>query len=372
MNDLLKLYTNPTWVDSDLSYSPLLFPFWGTRLKKSTPFISEVWKRYVFDASYYAVTSEIHDADAILLPHNYWLLKQKRPERLSATLRDAERLQKPIVIDAYGDSDAEIPVKNAVILRTSQYRHRLKPYEIMIPAYAEDLQELHPTSAREKSPVPIVGFAGWAEVSRNAKIKTFCFRLFSAMKPHYMCHIPGVVFRKQSLAALASSSRITTNFLVRKSYSGHAKTLQGNPKTLRAEFIENIAASDYTLNIKGNGNYSQRFYETLSLRRVPLLLDTECVLPLESFIDYRECCLIVNYQDIDRIGEIVAEFHDSLSSDRFLQMQQRAREIFETYLRVDVFTKYLAQELRKRLVTEHQSKFRFGEGDAESHPTPPA
>ena len=350
MNDVLKLHVKPTWVLPDVSHSPLLFPFWGVRFKKSTPFISEVWKRYNFDASCYALTPEISDADAIFLPHNYWILKRKYPEQLAEIVRDAETLQKPIVIDAYGDSDADIPIRNAVILRTSRYRHQLKPHEVIIPAYTNDLQDIAFASPREKSPMPIVGFAGWSEASRNARMKAVFFRVLSLMQPHYACHIPGVVFRQQSLAVLASSPQIATNFLSRKSYSGHTKTLQGDPQTLRAEFVKNIVASDYTLNVKGNGNYSQRFYETLSLGRIPLLLDTACMLPLESLIDYQECCVIVNYRDLARLGEILTEFHRRIPPMQFLKMQQDARKIFATYLRVDVFTKYLMQEIRKKLV----------------------
>lgn len=345
----LKLYVDKKFVDEKLSYTPLLFPFWSPKIKKSTPFISAVWARHTFDAAYYCLVEDAASADYLLLPHNYWLLKTHRPERLNAFIQETRLLGKPILIDAYGDSDAEIPVENARILRTSQYRFNMKPNEIMLPAYVEDLLETYPIGdaerTRAKTSPPIVGFVGWAEIPYRARVKSWLMTGISLFRRQYAAFIPGVSLRKRCLKRLSASPEIQTNFLIRRAYSGHTSTITEDIQTLRTQFIENIRQSDYTLTVKGNGNYSQRFYETLSLGRIPLFLDTQCVLPLESRINYRDCCLMVDERDLDRLPEIVAEFHRAVSDEQFRQMQQRAREIFETYLRVDVFTKYLVEDL---------------------------
>ena len=65
--------------------------------------------------------------------------------------------------------------------------------------------------------------------------------------------------------------------------------------------------------MRGGGNYSLRLYETLCLGRIPLFINTDCVLPFENNIDWKELCLWVDENDLDRIGEIVLDFHSSIS-----------------------------------------------------------
>ncbi len=173
--------------------------------------------------------------------------------------------------------------------------------------------------------------------------------MLALFQKQYGAYIPGVLLRKYAIIRLQDTPYISVNFIIRQTYSGHKNTRQGDLNTIRQQFIVNMFESDYILNVKGNGNYSQRFYEPLSMGRIPIFINTECVLPLESRIDYRECCLFVEHHHLDRIGEILTEFHRQICPEQFLWMQQRAREIFETYLRVDVFTKYLIQELHEHL-----------------------
>jgi len=350
---------NKSLINEKLSYSPLLFPFWKPVIKKSTPFTSAVWKRYNFDASYYCLVNEPENADCILLPHRYWLLKRCNPGRLKAFLDDARPLGKPILIDAYGDSDSDVPVDNAYVLRTSQYRFKMKPNEIILPAYVEDLLESYSQDTldlpRSKTSKPVVGFAGMADLpiknSIKTSIKSNFFKFLSYFDKNYAFFTPGVAIRKRIINVLSSSQKIETNFLIRKTYSGRTSTMRGDIREIRSQFITNIFDSDYTLTVKGNGNYSQRFYETLSLGRIPLFVDTDCVLPLESIINYKEFCLFVDYKEINRIADIVYEFHNRITPEAFVEMQQKARFAFENYLRVDKLTKHLMKELLDKLNT---------------------
>jgi glycosyltransferase involved in cell wall biosynthesis len=113
--------------------------------------------------------------------------------------------------------------------------------------------------------------------------------------------------------------------------------------------VDNLVASDYALVVRGDANSSVRFYEALSLGRIPLFLDTACVLPLEAAINYRDFCVFVDWRDIDRIGEKLLEFHRSLAPERFEDMQRKARTAYEEYLRIDAFSKRLATLLRARV-----------------------
>ncbi|MBD3305693.1 hypothetical protein GF339_04880 [candidate division KSB3 bacterium] len=355
----LKLYVNPQLVDNNLSYTPFLFPFWQPIIKETTPFSSAVWKQYAFDTSCYGLVDEAAEADFILLPHRYWLLRRKNPDLLHTWVTEAHKTGKPLLIDAHGDSDADVPIDHAYILRTSQYRFKLQPNEIILPVFAEDLLAAYDgeTSAapRPKRTPPRIGFVGWADFPLKQSWKIFLKSLFyrctSWVDHKYALFTPGVVLRKQILRSLARSDAVIPNFLIRKTFSGHTSTMSGDAHQLRIQFITNILESEYSLAVKGNGNFSRRFYEILSLGRIPLFIDTACVLPLEAIIDYHECCLFVDYHDLHRLDAIIAEFHKQLSPDAFLEMQQKARDIFETYLRVDAFMPYLRDELFRKLET---------------------
>ena len=122
--------------------------------------------------------------------------------------------------------------------------------------------------------------------------------------------------------------------------------MQGSPADIRREFVENLLGADYALCVKGDANCSVRFYEALSLGRIPLFLNTACVLPLEDTINYRDFCMFVDWWDIEHIGDILADFHAKLSPEKFEDMQRKAREAYQKYLRMDAFSMQLARQLR--------------------------
>lgn len=99
-----------------------------------------------------------------------------------------------------------------------------------------------------------------------------------------------------------------------------------------------IASWDYGLCVRGCGNFSSRLYETLSCGRLPVFVDTDCVLPFDDLIDWREHCW-VDIGDVDSLGSIVARFHDGLTDDDFRALQHAARTRWEQWLSPEgVFT----------------------------------
>ena len=74
-----------------------------------------------------------------------------------------------------------------------------------------------------------------------------------------------------------------TNIVLRPSFYGGAAG--GDPDAqlqARTGYVENLVASDYVLCARGAGNFSYRLYETLSCGRIPVFVDTDCVLPHED------------------------------------------------------------------------------------------
>ena len=82
--------------------------------------------------------------------------------------------------------------------------------------------------------------------------------------------------------------------------------------------------------------------------RVPVFVDTDCVLPLEEKIDYKKFVLFVDYHELNQIREKVKNFWNQISNDEFQAMQRLARQTFEQYLNMPAFLNYILPSLLKR------------------------
>ena len=326
----------------DVPYIPLLYPNLGIQERGSIMFLNRAFgglKHHLVD-----IVDSPEKADYILLPHNYSSLKGQNSYVIKQESL-AKKLGKKLIIFWHGDSDAPITNDNAIVFRTSQYRSNLQKNEVMMSAYAEDLLEGQ-LQLREKHPgKPVIGFCGWADY-KNFKnhigtvVKNSLIEASGIVGIHRDARVKGITYRMKEIKHLKQSGVIEPNFIIRSSYSGHTSTIKTDPKQARREYIDNLLSSDYALIIKGDGNYSYRFYEALSLGRIPVLLDTECVLPLEDVINYDEFIVRVPYWDIYLLDRIVAEHYSRISGEDFVAMQKKAREVFEKYLRVDSFLSY--------------------------------
>jgi hypothetical protein len=95
--------------------------------------------------------------------------------------------------------------------------------------------------------------------------------------------------------------------------------------------------SDYILCARGKGNFSFRLYETLSCGRIPVFINTDCVLPYDFEINWKEFCVWVEEEDIDSIAKRVAEFHNALTPEGFTAIQRKCRKLWEDRLSPEGF-----------------------------------
>jgi hypothetical protein len=142
--------------------------------------------------------------------------------------------------------------------------------------------------------------------------------------------------RAAALEAVSRSHDVQTNFILRdKWFNGAFEGGRLNRALMdesRREYVENIFGSDYVLCTRGSGNYSIRFYETLSSGRIPVFVNTDCVLPFEEWVDWKQYCVWVEARDVSHIPDKVAEFHESLSPDEFKDRQRASRGLWEEWL----------------------------------------
>ena len=82
--------------------------------------------------------------------------------------------------------------------------------------------------------------------------------------------------RKPYLETLLRSD-IPTNFIIRKGFWASGVDRQ----IARKEYFDNISQNIFNFCYRGAGNFSYRFYETLMMGKIPVLVDTDCVFPIE-------------------------------------------------------------------------------------------
>jgi glycosyltransferase involved in cell wall biosynthesis len=91
------------------------------------------------------------------------------------------------------------------------------------------------------------------------------------------------------------------------------------------EYVEHLSKNTYILCPRGTENYSYRIYETLSFGRVPVIIDTDVVLPPE--INWDRLVVRVPYSSIDNLPELIRQDYNRHSSAAFSVRQQEAFSI---------------------------------------------
>ena len=307
------------------------------------------------DFSFINIVNDPEHADFLLIPHNYSVVRNNKLY-LNHFVAHAEKYNKKILIFASGDSEEEINIPHAFVFRNAGYRHEIKEPEIIIPAqiYAGDILNDQMFFLREKKEKPVVSFCGWAGLNSFSQRVKYVLGIFLCniqkyifFNAHAETHKQGLYWRRKAFKTLRDTTLVRTSFLIRNFYAANKSTVQGDPKVLRREYINNIHNSDFVLAPRGDGNYSVRFYEALALGRVPILIDTDCVLPLEDVIDYKKFVVFVPYKDIKNTDKYIREFWDKLTNEEFHAIQKLARDTFMKYLKFDSFLRYIFENKLK-------------------------
>ncbi len=109
--------------------------------------------------------------------------------------------------------------------------------------------------------------------------------------------------RARAITTLQRADGIATNFVFRddtwRDPDGNLGAYHSSHQ-YRHEYVANTQASDYVLCTRGWGNFSFRLYETLCLGRIPVFVDTDCVLPAADEIDWRSLCVWVPGSELGR------------------------------------------------------------------------
>ncbi|HEY9675149.1 MAG TPA: exostosin family protein [Waterburya sp.] len=361
----LNLFSDQIYVPNGTTYEPILYPFWGkppvkSRLKHGYyPWI-DCFDNYIKIGNSLFKMSSLAEADLAILPINWIEVQALETDRLSIQFLEKTRQAGKLTISFFGSdhSYAELPTVCDLIFRHSMYASTRKQHDFAMPAWGEDFIKTYFDNQlviRQKQLKPTVGFCGFsAKRSLKSYVKSILYetgKIFQKQQaPSYNI---GHIIRQQALPILSKSSLVKTNFILREKPFFNEKEPNWQNK-VRTEYVQNLIESDYVFCCRGYGNFSFRFYEALSCGRIPVFVNTNCVLPYDFDIDWKKYCVWVEEHDISLIAEKVAEFHEKLQPKEFVELQYECRKIWKQRLSPEGFFANLYRHIplvSKKLIT---------------------
>ena len=322
----LRIHADKSIVPSGGAHVVMLYPFWGPNPEDPGDPNTGRFDRYREAGTAYFELADLASADVVVFPCGWTPALAPEAERVVATAREAG---KPAVVFVTGDEHRTVR-DASLVLQTSLERSKRLPNEFALPAWSEDFVTAHlrgEVPIRRKAPRPVVGFCGLAPERRGIRARL-------------RAHEAHTSVRARALHLLREHRALDTNFVVRDRFLGGA--IVGGVvdadamRRVRSEYVRNMVESDYVICARGAGNFSYRLYETLSCGRIPVFVDTDAVLPWTSRPTGGPLHL-GRRVGARPIGERVAEFHDAIGDEEFVDLQHSCRRFWEHYVAPEGF-----------------------------------
>lgn len=242
-------------------------------------------------------------ADAFLIPHDamHWTKEYTRfVESLSQ--------ETPVIFFNRGDYPRNIKMENAYSIQNTMTRTKTKvilaPYNVLT---------LGLKNIREHKQNPTISFVGF--------VPNFLSRRLLENPTQTLCHPlknSSAIVRKFGLYNLKKC--FSNSKIIRRSHYGGSSRLIESPVSFRETFIDSIYDSDLVFAPRGDANGSQRFFETLSAGRIPIIPETGIEIPLgitsQAELTFLSCSTLSF-----NIHDVVMSWWSRLNNSEFKDIQ---------------------------------------------------
>lgn len=307
---------------------------------------------------YYEITDSVEAADFLALPIAVEYLFEKGEKKyFEQYLNLAKSNNKKLIIFTSGDHGKTITDDTVITVRLGGFKNKLPKNTYVMSPFIDDPIEkfnldFYLLDYQEK---PSVGFVGHSAKGVKKWSKEFLIFLKSNLDKiirkkatDLQAFYPSSIKRYNYLFELKNMTKLNANFIFREKYRGGKLSEEERLKTT-LEFYDNIQQSAYTFCLRGAGNFSVRFYETLAMGRIPLLINTDCKLPFDNKINWNRNVIIINKTDINSIVQSIDDFHNKLNDDTFKEIQSENRELWKSFFTKEKYFINFQEELKSLL-----------------------
>ena len=351
----MKLYYPPYHYNS--SYRGQVFPLLKPFIKEEGFTDVERLRGYGVSHNDFVIVDSMDKCEVVILPMSWYYYKLTNQMDLAYEfIEEVKEAGKKVWSINNGDFGVKLPnLENLIVFRQGGYVANNQIGHQGYPSFINDylinnkLIKVYLNNIYYKQ--PILGFCGHANLSKwdaaKEMMKQFARNLksqlgFSYLEPQKI--ISASYLRASLLKQLENNSSITNNIIKRKLYrAGVTKNKETHVTT--TEFYNNILESQYVLCVRGAGNFSVRFYETLMMGRIPLYVHTDGYLPLSNVIDWKKHVVWVDYKDRHQMANILLDFHQKLDQDSLSALLKNNRMLWENKLTLSGFFKEFEQKV---------------------------
>lgn len=324
----VSLYTSRAHEEA-AEYVHLLWPFWGAShwCDRYAPLYREFLQQ---GRSLFTLTESPDEADWFLPPSGWQQGGSPQALRMDDLAR---RHGKPLLVFFCSDSSEEVPLDNAIVYRTSMNRSTKRSHEQAWPIWTCDVLCSYGDGSVAERPWtlrPSIGYCGYVDYRNSFEWahRRLRNRISRSMQ-----------LRGEAVRAVLASPRIRSRMILRRCFGGDATPRE------REQFARNLLSSDYALVARGNGNFSFRLYEAMSAGTIPVFIDTDCCLPFDDVIPYRDLFVWVPEHEVSRIADFVMDYHLRLDDHSFNERRRAIRDIYDRFLSPLGFHRELAARL---------------------------
>ena len=119
--------------------------------------------------------------------------------------------------------------------------------------------------------------------------------------------------------------KFNNNFIIRE--RGKTGT---NSVEERNTFYNNLEENIFSICIRGGANFCWRFYETLMMGRIPILIESDRCFIFEDYeVNINDVCVLVSSENT--IKEIEDKIDNFISNNNLLEIQKHNRWVWEEY-----------------------------------------
>lgn len=309
---------------------------------------------YLEDAelrTHFQQVATLEEAEVAILPIDLgYYLKHGQKKEVDRFIQSAKEAHKKVWVYSGGDFGTTLS-EEVTTFRLGGFHSKMNANTNVMPSFINDPYEVLLTGTwfpLTKTEKPTIGFVGNAEGSFNKWLKEFLIygkqslnRLLKKDPTDWQSFFPSSIIRFQMLQKIKESSRVQTDFIYRNKYRAGATNEEEKRKTSLV-FYQNIEKNLYTFCLRGSGNFSVRFYETLMMGRIPLLIDTDVRLPFHDTIQWHQHCVLATRENYI---EKLVDFHQQHSEYELKKIQESNRQLAKEVLNRKAYFIAISKEI---------------------------